>query len=213
MAKQKKNEIAKISGFQAPVVGADVQVNQDHFIAISVGAVESRLFEARKDLETTIKALKKELKSGSEAIDKGIKGLVTAEVAKVEKIIAPAFKALGLEAEVSGDTNNGPNFEKGTVKICYQFGKNSEHRYHGSTISNSITVKLPSEVKKLRKKFEANSEKHNELMSELHEVARQLTELPRMERQAKAKLAEAVLEQTAEGRKLLKDLKAKISLG
>jgi hypothetical protein len=93
------------------------------------------------------------------------------------------------------------------------FGEKSRNNggYHRATYVN-VTKDFPKEFKKLRKKFLADSEKHNEQMQSLHEVNRQLNELPRMERMAKANMAKTVLEQTEDGKLLLQELQTKFDL-
>ena len=202
MADKKANTALAKVAIAGSEIALKCEISQQDIVAITVSKAEEELVRRRKGLERDKKELSKEIeelhKKRLTEFDKS-----TAEKAKeCEKFLAPAFKKCGIEIKVKPYENRHNTFNE-ELEAGVFVGKKSGR---GNDMHFKVKVKPTAEFKKISKDLTSAKKRMTSVIEELEEVYRDIQELPRKERQAKARLATAILKQTPEGRAILAGL-------
>ena len=182
------------------------EVSREEIIAIAVSREEERLTDLMNEKRTAVKAMEKDRNDAEKRIDEIIADLIQKAVGKYVSDANKALAACGL-SEVVSVSSDGVDWKESKIRYCVVNGERGYNRD-----GNKRTVQINAEMKKLRKKVDGLNEEISAIVEEGVAAQQQLAKLPTLERQARAKLAEGILSQTAEGQALLDSIQSVKSL-
>ena len=195
-------------------VSSNININQEQIIQVVVSEVEERLITQRDILAKEVIATDKELELLKTSIHKEQQAFFKSKEQKEAEVLAKALeKFTGQSVVVKFSSRIEPEFEEksaliiGTTTIA---SKSERSHYSNSEVSKESKHKIPSSLKKNMDKKVKLSDLVNNLSRELITVKKSLNDIPRYERRAKASLAASTLSTTAEGSKVLSDLRKSV---
>jgi hypothetical protein len=194
----------------APVnslVAMAATVDKADIIAIGVINFEKQLEQGKARLSAQIDQVKKGISDHEEGINKtctaaGMATDLAVETALCESIAAAGFGKFVPAVHVTEITESQQNISVRVV-INPKNTRNADQWNSTNTHSREFKIAFPAEAKKELKQLKADRETLKQLTLQLSEVHRKLANIPNLERQSKAKLAQNILEQTEEGRQIL----------
>ncbi len=178
----KKGELAAVE----KLIGADVSIDLDAVVSVYVSQYEDQLFSKKKELSTTIKGVKDDLKIQEKTLERSID--------KTEYDIT--VPVLNLIAKVESVTVNWKNEDDGyvgsTIKVEVEVSeKEKTGRWNADSLTTTRKVKIPSKTLKDKTAWEKQLEGLN---AELLEVMGSIKGVSRKERQVKGKISGMKLE-------------------
>jgi len=191
----------------------DASIRNEDLIAIQVAAAEEELNNEKKRLNALVDSKNKEKEEQKKkldaAVDKAAKVLFGS---RVETIIK-ALKALGLkklESTIIGAVNRkqvSMKVDKDSVTIACRVtssikGASADLAFTKSRMFNGKEAVFVRKIEALGKEID-------ELQDKRVEVNQHLAQINTLERRARANLATVILNQTAEGKKLLANISVK----
>lgn len=184
-----------------PLIPVAATVQMDDVVSIRVASVErslNELFESkklvledlRKNLEKTQKTLHKVLESEGKVLPQEVKDAVTA----LKKAGCKDAKANIGSVSISGG------------KIVQPISVSNENSYH--TVNWNCHVQPSAELKALNDEVNDLSKQVKTVSEEMSKLVQARGRLGSVERTARAAVAQTRLSQTAEGKKIIAELKA-----
>tara|TARA_R100001244_G_scaffold25113_4_gene25690 strand:- start:125963 stop:126610 length:648 start_codon:yes stop_codon:yes gene_type:complete len=186
-------------------IEVNTELTKDDLIAVAVSHYEQGLLAQRDELQKTIAAARKELKTKYAGRDSLIKAVVIAEYADKAAAVVNAIAALGKKATfktrwvfINEQEWNDPKIPevKGYLGInstnnCYEF------------VSNDFDFPLSGDILVEQNEINALDDKLIEHMEEMTEVRKGLNGISTKERQVKASFAVNLLQNDEKGKALL----------
>ena len=193
--------MAKSNALSIPtVLSSNIGVDKDDLIAIKVAAVETELINRQAQTEQDLRELKKELKQHHEKAEALAES--TAEAAFDAQTAVDALKAIGIVVKASICSKF--DMDKCTLKA--ELVLRSGEGYHGNSMSSSKELKPPATLKKLCDKIQETMVEIDEVQTRMIDIRKRLSQIGTLERQAKAAMAQNILQGSKEGRALLATL-------
>jgi hypothetical protein len=209
MAKAKKEGIVVLPT-------ADVEITRDDIIAIGVAEEEKRLMLEVADCQKQVKALEKKHNDISKKLGDSLSKMAEDRFKKESTAAEKALKGLGFsDFKIKTDASPASRDKREThVYLVVTIGSAGGQRRYGSSefMSHEVEVRRTSEQKKMAKEMDQIKTQIDKIMDQGIESKTKLTQLPTMERQAKAALAKSILEQSREGRELISSISGMQSL-
>lgn len=192
------------------VVSLMAQLGVSDLSAITTVLFETRLEAAKSDLESQRNAVNKRINEAEQAInedcDKQVKAHKDSDVsALVPMVKAAGFKAVKVEIEAKTVDEAKLKIDL-TVAVVRVDGQTERYGYSNTLLSKDVTLPFTDKAKGLVKDVVDARKELTALNSQLAEVHKALSNMGRIERQARARMAAHALEQTAEGREILASL-------
>ncbi len=206
MAKAKKPaalETQLVDPSTTPSVSFDIRLGAADVVAITVSRAEKLLKDRITELEGQYKVNGLEITETTANHQKLLNTVAKASTAEIVSRLTEALK--GTNAKVKAERQHQTDEVVTTVSI-YNSG------YHNTIQVQTVTVPLPPEITELVAKAKALETRKAELIEEIGKYKRQLGDLPSLERRERARLAEAQLGQSDEGRDILSRLSDVTSL-
>lgn len=197
-----KTEMAKV----VPELKINVEITQNNIIDIAVAKEERRLVELshqlKSDLKDTEKAVSEKRGAIGTLINKTVEGLHKKELASLKK----ALKVMGFPVKEDGEEIvtcfvDGVDDVIRNKKIGYKFSFNTSGYNRMETCYYKIN--LNSDLKALAKQLQDEQKLHAKISKEIMKTHSEIANISRMERQARAKIAEGLLSRTDDGQALL----------
>jgi hypothetical protein len=205
-------------------VEAVLNLDKSDIIAVAMAEFETSTQTDIAILDQQINKLGKDLRSN----DGEFKKLVRQEADKAAKLpeLKKAVKLLGfhedciliqvhLERDDNGEANISvlvfeepriPGSDKAKDPRGAHYNRHGHYRNGESYISRTLSFKISKAAEALYQGGKELEKQQNALMEEVLNLRAKLSDIPRMERTAKAQLARHALEQTAEGKEILDQL-------
>ena len=174
---------------------AELRIENADITAVLVSTVETALKKEDKKTQIESAQVKKELEQAKEERSAKLVSIVAAHSAKTTKAATKLLKKLGFRASDSLVTYATPTYSEDTIRyLLILMGK------HAST---HIELPIPKELKDLIDKANVLQEKKTEIDDKLLEIRKNLSDVPSIERQARAALAKKLLSGDDNGRLFL----------
>lgn len=184
-----------------PKVDVDFQINKEDLVAIAVSRHEQHLLSEKDKFAKLISAAQKAGKKlTKDLVDKVQQHVDTATSERVAAL-EEALKDFNVEVSVDNRVIKEDKIEY-TISIS-----STQDAYGRQTgLHKNKHFKKPADIKELEEKIESSKENINELTEKSLEVRKELSRLSTKERQARALLAQRVLEKTDQGQAFLASL-------
>jgi hypothetical protein len=176
-------------------VRSSLEVTKDDLIAVAVSRKETKLLAEKAQHEGEIKTLDQEMSAKRKDLDKAVKPACEAKWGDLIKKANDALKALGLDRDIELCPYLREEEGKLVISTRVSYGCNS----------NLLTAPAPANIKALHAEIKGLEKKRETVYDKLVTVRKNLSLLPTMERQARAKWAASVISQSPEGRKFLQE--------
>lgn len=193
--------ITEIAG-TTPKVDVDFQISKEDLVAIAVSRHEQHLISEKDRFSKAISEAQKEGKKLAKELVNKIQQHV--ETATSERVAAleEALKDFNVEISVDNRVIKEDKIEYSiTVHSCRNGGYNQQ-----VGLCKVKSFRKPADVVELEEKIETSKETLESLNQKSLEVRRELSRLATKERQARALLAQKVLEKTEQGQAFLSSL-------
>lgn len=183
---------------------SDIAVTKDDLIAIAVSEYEQKLLARESELESKCNKVRKELEVKQKELSSSLDTVSTDKVKKQYKDLIESLESAGFTFK----TNVSASLSGSKVKytLTLQGGNQYEQERALVNITKPGTFAVPDELSELNSKVSSLDAELKSLFAERLDIKKALNEVGRVERSAKAALAKSVLEQTEEGRQLIKNV-------
>jgi hypothetical protein len=190
-------------------MSSNVHIGEEQIIQIVVSEIEERLIAKKTELTKEVTDLCSQIKR---LTDKILKDCFDYTEKKYSKETTTLIKALDSFTGVKHVANYAAavmkDFDTGATMLDICVGIKSDK--YNTHIKKSEKLPVPASIKK-DMDMQGNLEKElQELSNQLIEVKKNLNDISRYERRAKAQLATATISKTTNGAALLKELKANV---
>lgn len=207
----------------APAINTQMEITKEDFVNIAVAREEEKLQKTLRDLNKKIVSLK-ELSSDTHT------RLVKTATAYVEKTVeemltklSEAFSELGMSHEVDVSiSHNSLTLEKINYQVSLTLKEDSNTKfterrsYHSRTGNQTIVMNRSVDTTPLISNMASQYlDLNNQIETTTTEALtykKKLSELPALERKARAKLAEGILSKSVEGKALLDSIEGLSSM-
>jgi len=194
-------------------VSADLKIDNKSMIDIQISAAEDHLLAEEKRLSAEMLVVSGKLEVTGKKRTAELEKIAKSKQKAFEKAVLPALKKFGfgreLQAKVVAKTETNEN----RIKIVLTFSIEERYDSRRANVRNTIgrlnTTKrlaLTKSIKDLNKKDEELSKLKTKIHEDIMQAKHYLSNIPRMERKAKANLAKEVLKTSVEGRAILSSL-------
>lgn len=187
-------------------------LDKEDVVAITVAAFESKLLGDQKMFKAELKNFGREVEEINEKEQKALEDLQNREISKplyasmIKAVEKAGFGKLSLYTSIDDEpTGNGAQRKK-NPGLVISLQANGERRGHYSEMSKKVTIPLPAQIKKFRKDRDDIRKKIGTVGDEIIECKKQLSDIPRKEREARAALAVTILSGSKQGKALLAQL-------
>jgi hypothetical protein len=194
----------------APGVVLNAELNERHLVDMQVSIKEEQLHKEESALIRDLNELSRESGELHSKRAAAISKVCEAQQKTVLDTVAPAFKAMGatrVDAKYDWSEDGTKKRISNVVSIV------AESRKKNDAISGEVkfykSVAFPAEVKKIDARLADLDKEMAKIRKNLQEVKTDLSDIPRIERQARARLAMETLKATPAGKILAKTLEIK----
>jgi hypothetical protein len=201
MSKDLKGEIAL-----SPEVSINVELTAQHLIDMQVSHTEENLIEAEEKLIAEVDVTAKKIAKANDRRRAILDKLAVAHRSEIASIVKPVLKKLGAKNIKVSDSWSEHKTEH-RIEASVSIGPESrrENKVSG-TLSFTKLITIPKTVGKIDKEIAAWEKESREIHSKLHKIKMGLSNIPRIERKARAALAQKTLESTPAGKRLATSL-------
>lgn len=195
------------------VVSSEIKITNDDVVAIAVNRIEQGLAARQKELEAALEANKARNKLTNKEWDDVVK-----ELEKQFQNGDAVRAAAALNKAFGNETKDGQLVY--VVQVHHRYGDDgklddtidvteqlSVHRLYSSLLQKTTTHPTPKVLKVLWEKLDEEAKENETLTASLVQIRRELANVPKFERAARAKLAEDRLRASGvDGEELLASL-------
>jgi hypothetical protein len=196
MAKDTGNALVTVEN-----VTSDIHIDKNDLLAVAVSKAELHMQQQLANATREIRRLERALKDGTTGLKEKIAQLAAKLAKPGVKALEAAREACGSKARV--ETNWDMQQEKGTFEVTISI-KSNDH--YGSANFGTLKGAFDDAAQKLVAQLESDSQKLTDTRETAVDWRKKLAQIPTLERQYRARLAEATLSKTEKGQALLEAL-------
>jgi hypothetical protein len=195
-------------GFPSTGTGLAVidQINKADIVAIVRNEAEEALLAQQNDVSRRLSALSQKIAVLQGRIDESAQAAIGKVDTTAAERAADALKAFGLKCEIKVELA-GRDDEHRRFNLTINLNRTDAESYNQEIVTREVTVAYSSADLEALKEIKTLQKNVIEVQAELLALKRDLGNLPALERKAHATLARHVLNQSAEGQKLLAKLR------
>lgn len=200
-----------------PEISLNVELNAQHLVDMQVSLTEEQLYQAEEKFIADIKQLDDTIREKTDArralLDKAAESVEKALV----KEVTPVLKKIGAASINSSRTwreGSAGKRAKPTLDIDIEIHPDSGRKKNtiGGELTFGRSIPVPAAATKLGSEIEGLQKEREAVRKKLEKVKVDLSNVPRIERKARAALAMKTLESTPAGRRLATDLQKRALL-
>lgn len=187
-------------------------LDKEDVVAITVAAFEGKLLGDQKMFKAELKGHEKAVEEINEKEEKALEELQNREIAKplyasmIKAVEKSGFGKLSLHTGIEDESSGSGAQRKKNPGLVISIQANGELRGHYSEMGKKVTIPLPAQIKKFRKDRDDLRKKISTVGDEIIDCKKQLADIPRKEREARAALAVTILSGSKQGKALLAQL-------
>ena len=189
-----------------PDIKMNVELTAQHLIDMQVSNTEEGLIAAEEMFIAELDVLDKKVRAETNKRRAIVDALVSIQEKAVDKAVTPVLRKIGAK-HVGTDASHSESQTGNSLKISIVIGPEARKNVD---VTGSLTihklVRIPKTVKKIDEKLAALSKERNQTMNNLQRIKLDLSNIPRIERKARAALAQKTLESTVAGKKFAAQL-------
>jgi hypothetical protein len=199
------------------VVQKNIDISQEDIVHILVNEAETRLLNERDRLTTEVLNLSKKQEQADRKYVKAYQAAAEKEFGSAGKTVKKSVKDfcgvdIPMELKVrpvieTSDTTGAETLKEFEVTVDLNIRVKSGYSTDSVTLSTTETMKASADIKALKKSLDDITEKVAALSTDLARVKKEIKDIPRHERRAKAALATQTIANTEDGEKLLEQLR------
>ena len=194
-------ELTQVRPAAGGILGLTTDVDKADVVAIAAVKYEEQLEKARAAITRQLEDLNRQIKEGEEAVRQDSALAAKGYDAAAEKELARALKEAGFGTfEVHVELTEVVE-AKQQLELSVSLHLKSDR--YSSSLSRRVQVPFGPQSKQTLKAVKAARASVAALQGRLAEVHRKLSNIPQVERKARARLAETALSRTEEGLALL----------
>jgi hypothetical protein len=187
-----------------PKVDVDFQINKEDLVAIAVSRHEQHLLAEKDRFSKKITKAQKEGKKLAKDLKSKVEQHVESATSERVEALKEALKDFNAHVTVSHAIHDEKIEYSITINSCRN--NNYNNNYNQVGLCKTKSFKKPADVVDLEEKIQENTDLAESLSEKSLEVRRELSRLATKERQARALLAQRVLEKTDQGQAFLASL-------
>lgn len=190
--------------------GVDASVDMNSVASILVVAKEENLLVKEKELRAEKHELDKKLAAANKKVELEAQRVVKSSVTtKKDKAVIASLVALGFNKSTTKVERSYTGISNSNGRVLCAIDVKVSDDYQG-TVKTSCELKASAALKKLQKAVSVVEKSRDKTNKELTSVLRDLQNMGRHERQAKAAVAITNLQQSKEGKKFLGEMQKNV---
>ena len=194
-------ELAQVRPAAGGILGLTTDVDKADVVAIAAVKYEEQLEKARAVITRQLEDLNRQIKEGEEAIQKDSALAAKGYDAAAEKELARALKEAGFGTFEVQVVLAEVVEAKQQLELSVSLHHKSDR--YSSPLTRDVQIPFGTQSKQTLKAVKAARASVTALQGRLAEVHRKLSNIPQVERKARARLAETALSRSEEGLALL----------
>lgn len=186
----------------------DIEINKSDILAIGIVEQETKLENEIKELRENYEVVQKEIGEADKALNKQMESEVPSHFEDIQLIVKSFKMKLHYGFGMKSDKQMQVSCSGDKGRNCFG-GKDENDNPINQSIQINVQriVDLSQKVKGMQKARQALVDKNNKIYKDITDRQRALGDLPKTERRMKAFLAAKQLEKSAEGKKLLAQIR------